>query len=405
LLKIFKTNFLSISVATRVGGNYVFGVGVGMTALLTLFTPFATKLSVGCLIAIRVIQGFFSGVAFPSIYDVFAKWAPPQERSRITTFTFTGNYAGTVITMPLGGFLAAYFGWESVFYFFGAVALFWFFIWMLCISRSPAEDKWINEKEKQYILKSFARNKGSQRPKNLPWKEIFSSPAVWAIVAAQFAELWAFYTMLTQLPTFLMDTMEFDLGKTGIISALPYLAMAIMLSTGGYVADLLQNKGILTTTQVRKYLNCGAFVAKAIFMTLGAYVLQPAFTITCIILSVGFGGVGWCGWSVNLLDIAPQFAGVLMGITNTFGTLAGIVAPQVTGYLTQNHLGSEWQLVFYIASVVTIIGGIIYWFLATGEVQPWAIHQDKLGDVNTASSLEETEMTQLNTPEKGKTID
>ena len=35
------------------------------------------------------------------------------------------------------------------------------------------------------------------------------------------------------------------------------------------------------------------------------------------------------GFNINHIDIAPRFAGVLMGITNTIATIPGFVGPQV----------------------------------------------------------------------------
>jgi ACS family sodium-dependent inorganic phosphate cotransporter len=43
-------------------------------------------------------------------------------------------------------------------------------------------------------------------------------------------------------------------------------------------------------------------------------------------------------FSVNHLDIAPQHAGVLMGISNTVATLPGIISPLVTGFIVQNEV-------------------------------------------------------------------
>ena len=37
----------------------------------------------------------------------------------------------------------------------------------------------------------------------IPWKSMFTSKAVWAIIVAHFAENWGFYTLLTGLPMFL----------------------------------------------------------------------------------------------------------------------------------------------------------------------------------------------------------
>lgn len=60
------------------------------------------------------------GVTFPCIHAVWSKWAPPLERSRMSTVAFAGTYAGTVVAMPASGVLAQMYGWESLFYVFGS---------------------------------------------------------------------------------------------------------------------------------------------------------------------------------------------------------------------------------------------------------------------------------------------
>ena len=46
-------------------------------------------------------------------------------------------------------------------------------------------------------------------------------------------------------------------------------------------------------------------------------------------LAVGCSGLAQAGFNINHIDIAPQYAGILMGITNTAGTIPGIVGPLV----------------------------------------------------------------------------
>ena len=48
--------------------------------------------------------------------------------------------------------------------------------------------------------------------------------------------------------------------------------------------------------------------------------------MTC---ALGGSGVIMAGFNSNHLDIAPRYAGVLMGITNTVATVPGIIAPLV----------------------------------------------------------------------------
>ncbi len=47
------------------------------------------------------------------------------------------------------------------------------------------------------------------------------------------------------------------------------------------------------------------------------------------------------GFSINHLDIGARYAGVLMAITNTAGTVSGIVSPFVVGQLTNNKVGNN----------------------------------------------------------------
>ncbi|CRL06625.1 CLUMA_CG019443, isoform A [Clunio marinus] len=365
------TQLIGGYVANKIGGNLVFGLGIFMTAVFTLLTPLAANMGVYVLVAVRIIEGVFEGVTFPCIHAVWAKWAPPLERSRMASIAFAGNYAGTVVSMPLSGILASTLGWESIFYVFGTIGCIWFVAWAIIVKRSPEEDPYITEEEKNYIMTKLGNQKHNENVRP-PWKAIFTSTAVWAIVASHFSENWGFYTLLTQLPTFLNDVLGFELTKTGFLSALPYLTMGILLGVSGYLADWSQVKGYLTTTQVRRYFNCSAFLGQTIFMLLAAFLVHPVTSMACITIAVGCGAFAWSGFAVNHLDIAPQYASILMGISNTWATIPGILSPLVTGILVQNGTKEEWKIVFYISAGSYLVGCVFYWIFVSGEVQPWA---------------------------------
>ena len=106
-----------------------------------------------------------------------------------------------------------------------------------------------------------------------------------------------------------------------------------MIYPTGVLADLARTKGRLSTTQVRKLFTCGSYACQTFFMTLTALLMKRGLATTCISLSLGCGGFAWAGFSINHLDIAPQYAAILMGISNTIGTIPGIISPTVTGQL------------------------------------------------------------------------
>lgn len=95
---------------------------------------------------------------------------------------------------------------------------------------------------------------------------------------------------------------------------------------------------------------------------------------------------------VNHLDVAPQHASVLMGFSNTFATIPGIVSPIISGYIVTTPVGDivaifknnflrpvcfqtveEWRIVFYITSAIYLFGCVFYAIFASGQLQPWAV--------------------------------
>ncbi|XP_065341535.1 sialin-like isoform X1 [Cloeon dipterum] len=359
--------------ATRIGGKKMFGLGILVTAIITLLTPLLAWTGFYYLVVGRIIEGIFEGVTYPSIHAVWSRWAPPLERSRLVTIAFSGSYFGTVISLPLSGYLAETFGWASIFYVFGVIAIIWCIVWLIVVSETPQEDKQITEEELDYIRATVgpAANhvKVNMDP---PWKRFVTSLPVWAIMLAHFSENWGFYTLLTELPTFMNDVLGFDLKHAGLLSALPYLVMGTVVQIGGQLADYLISNGHLSTTKVRKLCTCGAFIFQTLFLIAAAHATSATAVVACLTVAVGFGGFAWAGFSVNPLDIAPQFASILMGLSNTVATLPGMISPLLTGHLVQRKTPEEWQTVFYIAGGIYLAGAVFYAMFASGKLQRWA---------------------------------
>lgn len=61
-----------------------------------------------------------------------------------------------------------------------------------------------------------------------------------------------------------------------------------------------------------------------------------AMVVLCI--SVGISGCAYSGSCLTELDIAPNLAGTLTGITNTLGSATGFLAPAIAGAITMNNV-------------------------------------------------------------------
>ena len=78
-----------------------------------------------------------------------------------------------------------------------------------------------------------------------------------------------------------------------------------------------------------------------VFPIAAGYVSDRPIAVLFMTLGVGLSGVVHSGAFVNQLDIAPTFASILMGVSNTAGTIAGIISPTLTGFITQHHVRAE----------------------------------------------------------------
>ena len=84
-----------------------------------------------------------------------------------------------------------------------------------------------------------------------------------------------------------------------------------------------------------------ALTFSALFLLLCGY-FGTSKLIALSLLSAGgaVGGLSLAGHCVNHIDLAPRFAGVLMGITNSAGTLPGVIGPVIAKAIV--HSVSEW---------------------------------------------------------------
>lgn len=100
---------------------------------------------------------------------------------------------------------------------------------------------------------------------------------------------------------------------------------------------------------------------------------SATMVIGSLILSLGLNGFAMSGFHVTHVDMAPDFAGTLMGITNGISNFNGIIAPRIVTLLTNEQGDTHWWLVFLIATGVYLITGLVFCFFGTSNLQSWAV--------------------------------
>ncbi|KAL5201545.1 hypothetical protein ABZP36_035899 [Zizania latifolia] len=346
--------------ADRFGGKTVLGFGVVWWSIATILTPIAAKIGLPCLLVMRAFMGIGEGVAMPAMNNILSKWVPVSERSRSLSLVYSGMYLGSVTGLAFSPLLISKFGWPSVFYAFGSLGSIWIALWQRKAHSSPSEDPELSKAERRHILGGSTIK---EPVTSIPWKLILSKAPVWALIISHFCHNWGTFILLTWMPTYYNQVLKFNLTESGLLCVLPWLTMAVFANIGGWIADTLVERGV-SITNVRKIMQSIGFLGPALFLTLLSKVRTPAMAVLCMACSQGTDSFSQSGLYSNHQDIGPRYAGVLLGLSNTAGVLAGVFGTAATGYILQK---GSWDSVFKVAVVLYIVGTVVWNVFSTGE--------------------------------------
>ena len=100
-------------------------------------------------------------------------------------------------------------------------------------------------------------------------------------------------------------------------------------------------------------ISLGMFLPALFLVVLNNVSSQAYAVLICLCLATAVRPMSRSGYFVNVLDIAPQYAGFLMGITNSAEILLGVFAPYSAGSMASAPSGSHvWgrQIETHVAS-------------------------------------------------------
>lgn len=347
--------------ANRIGGKIVLGFAVLSWSLFTILTPVAALISLPLLIAVRIAMGLGEAAMFPATYSLFSRWVPEAERSRSIGLVSSGIPLGTLFALTTTGWIVTRYGWPWAFYLFGLVGVAWAAVWYFKAASYPGDYPGISPGELELLGASSGNARAAP---DIPWKKLLSHRAILVVFVNHFCTNWALYLMLAWLPSYFRDVQSLSVTSAGIYSAAPWLTMFVMTNAGGWAADSLIKRGN-SITFVRKLMQVSGLLGSALF-----FLLAPSADTPLVALSVMCGALAcialtFSGYVPNFLDVAPRYADVLMGISNTFGTIPGIVGVALAGWLL-DQTGS-YASVFMTAAAVQALGGVLWLLYATGE--------------------------------------
>ncbi|CAF1030732.1 unnamed protein product [Adineta ricciae] len=366
-------------IAGRYGARILFSGAIFTSSLITVFMPAAAGTHWFLFSVFQIFVGLAHGTIWPCMVVTMAHWAPANERGKLMGFMNAGAQIGNFLVLSTGGLMCSWNfagGWPLIFYSVGTAGFLWAILWLIVYHDSPREHRYINEIEKNFILEHTRKNiRSKDDNSHTPWHALLTSSACWALFVIHTCSNWGTYTFLTSIPKYMDEVLGFDIKSNGILSALPYGSQWLVINLSGVLADLIIRRKILTVTQTRKLFTVlGNFIPALLVLSLAFMTCRLKY-VAVLLLTIGVALSGCCfggGYILVANDIAPAYAGIVFGISNTFATIPGIVSPYIVGTLTEKD-PNNWRIVFFICAGIYTIGVSIFLWFGSSELQSWAV--------------------------------
>jgi MFS transporter, ACS family, D-galactonate transporter len=329
--------------------NWVIAIGFLIWSMATACTGL-THTFLALLLA-RLILGMGESVAYPAYSKILVRDFPQEHRGLANSAISAGNACGPAIGALMGGMLMARFGWRSFFVVLGLASLLWLLPWF----------RWMPLARTTDVIE------GGYSP---GFKAILRQRSAWGTCLGLFCLNYLLYFLITWLPFYLVRERGLALTEMAKIVAAAYLLTAVSAVTCGWFSDRWIAAGS-TATRVRKaFMIAGAGGGG---LLLGACVIAgPTLAVVLLMMAgVAFGLATSNLWAITQTLAGPQASGRWTGVQNVFGSLAGVLAPAITGFVVDRT--GEFFWAFAILAAVAVVGAGS-WIFIVGPVEEvdWA---------------------------------
>jgi ACS family glucarate transporter-like MFS transporter len=335
-----------------------------LTALQGIPVLVAGGAAVALLCALRFLVGLAEGPSFPGNARLVAAWFPGPERGTASAIFNSAQYFSIVAFAPLMGWLVHSFGWRSIFWVMGAFGLAAAAAFAAFV-HSPMRHPAINQAELRHIEAGGGlvrmEDRQADAARTFTWtnvRQLLASRMMVGIYLGQYAINVLTYFFVTWFPIYLVKERGLTIVQAGFAAALPALCGFAGGLVGGFASDrILKRTGSLDLAR-KAPIVAGMLLATLI---IGCVWANAQWLVIGLMAAAFFGkGIGSLGWAV-MADVAPrQLAGLAGGVFNTFGNVAGIVAPIAVGYIVGATGSFDLALVFVGAHCLLTIFAYLF---------------------------------------------
>ncbi len=306
------------------------------------------------LVITRLLSGACQAGVLTAAIKMLGRWMPPGERSSANGVSMMGLGLGGALSPALCVWMIGLGGWAVPFWVLGGTGLLVALVLAKTGREWPGEHPRVNAAE----LALIGGAEAAKAPTATPWRLLFSSRSVWALVLSYGVAAYTSYVFFTWFYLYLVNVRGMSKTAGGYWAGLPYVAVAIGTAAGGRLSDWLTRRhgkriGRLTVVLAGEGL-------AALLIVLGGRIDNLTAAVLLLALATGLHLFGQTSSWAASVDMAPQHAGALFGLMNTIAQIAGSIAPIATPLIAARF---GWTSALDFSAALVALAAILWLFV------------------------------------------
>uniref|UniRef100_A0AC34QK29 Major facilitator superfamily (MFS) profile domain-containing protein n=1 Tax=Panagrolaimus sp. JU765 TaxID=591449 RepID=A0AC34QK29_9BILA len=364
------SNFVIVSLVNQFGIRTVFAILGLISAIATVFMPFALQNTFYYTLGARMLQGVAFAANFPVIGAFTSKWTYYKQNGLFVSVLVANVQLSPAISMPISGSLcASSLGWPSVFYVHGLASLVLFTLFAIFYRNSPGKHPFVGAIE----LRKIAVGKSEcskEELKRIPYGPILKTASVWAVWIAALGNFVAVNMLFLYGPNYLHNVLNFPVRNTGFSASIPPLAQFLVKLLAGFTSDKIR---FLSETNKLRLYNSIAFFGSAIAFAL-LTIMPLSYPLLCLaFLGIAAGILGFTtgGFFKAGPLVSKHYSHFVTGNVSLGITITMLIVPFIVGGLAPNETAAEWNNVFLTAAGVLVVCNLIFMVMCSAEPASW----------------------------------
>jgi MFS transporter, ACS family, tartrate transporter len=329
--------------------------GLAATGMALVHTP-------AQFYALRFLLGMTEAGFAPVTLYYYSVWIPARYRARVTSKNTIAIAVSIVIGAPLSGWLmtsthtlGGLSGWRWMFVAEGIVPVLLGVYTLLRLPETPHDAAWLTDDERALLLAkldedSAARTayaSSAERMSVLP--RTVGRLRLWACAGAWFALTMGVYGIIFWLPQAIRHLSHFGDFTVSVLAATPWVFAGFAMWLNARHSDRRQER--LWHVVIPTLVGAAGLAAS---VAMGGGVSAYAMLLLGLI---GLGAAQAVFWAVPMDFMKGAAAAGGFAFINLCGNLAGLIGPNVIGWIRQTT-GSFGDVAYFLAAVL-LLGALL----------------------------------------------